>query len=52
MELAARQNGREITVRLDGGELRVVTRQYTGEVFSAGDRVRVSSAESVTRVTH
>ena len=48
----AKRNGVEITVRLDNGDLRAITQAATGEVFQAGDRVRLLSSAGVTRVTH
>ncbi len=49
---AAKRNGVEITVRLDNGDLRAITQAATGEVFQAGERVRLLSSGGVTRVTH
>lgn len=46
------RDGLEITVRLDNGDLRAITQESTGEVFNAGDRVRLLSGGGVTRVTH
>jgi outer membrane lipoprotein SlyB len=43
--------GLEIAVRLDGGRL-ILVLQPDGEVFKAGERVRVLSGERTTRVTH
>ena len=48
----ATQNGLEITVRLDNGDMRAITQTATGEVFQAGERVRLLSSGGVTRVTH
>src|SRR5471030_1079192 len=48
----ATQNGLEITVRLDNGDMRAITQTATGEVFHAGERVRLLSSGGVTRVTH
>ena len=48
----AKRAGVEITVRLDNGDLRAITQSATGEVFQAGDRVRLLSSAGVTRVTH
>ncbi|PMS34585.1 outer membrane lipoprotein SlyB [Trinickia symbiotica] len=48
----AKKNGVEITVRLDNGDLRAITQAATGEVFQAGERVRLLSSGGVTRVTH
>ena len=48
----AKRAGVEITVRLDNGDLRAITQAATGEVFQAGDRVRLLSSAGVTRVTH
>ncbi|MBN3789213.1 glycine zipper 2TM domain-containing protein [Burkholderia sp. Bp8963] len=45
-------NGVEITVRLDNGDLRSITQAASGEVFRAGERVRLLSSGGVTRVTH
>ena len=49
---AAVKNGLEITVRLDNGDMRAITQTATGEVFQAGERVRLLSSGGVTRVTH
>ena len=46
------KSGVEITVRLDNGDLRAITQTATGELFRAGDRVRLLSSGGVTRVTH
>ena len=43
--------GLEITVKLDNGELRAIT-QEADETFHPGERVRLLSANGVTRVTH
>jgi outer membrane lipoprotein SlyB len=43
--------GLEITVKLDNGELRAIT-QEADEAFHPGERVRLLSANGVTRVTH
>ncbi|MGN6669087.1 MAG: glycine zipper 2TM domain-containing protein [Trinickia sp.] len=48
----AKRAGVEITVRLDNGDLRAITQSATGELFQAGDRVRLLSSAGVTRVTH
>ena len=48
----AKRTGIEVTVRLDNGDLRAITQSATGEVFQAGDRVRLLSSAGVTRVTH
>jgi outer membrane lipoprotein SlyB len=45
-------DGLEITVRLDNGDMRAITQSATGEIFRAGDRVRLLSSGGVTRVTH
>lgn len=45
-------NGVEITVRLDNGDLRSITQAASGEMFRAGERVRLLSSGGVTRVTH
>jgi outer membrane lipoprotein SlyB len=39
-------------VRLDNGDLRAITQSATGEIFRAGERVRLLSSGGVTRVTH
>jgi outer membrane lipoprotein SlyB len=49
---AAMRDGVEITVRLDNGDMRAITQTNTGEVFNAGDRVRLLSSGGITRVTH
>ena len=46
------RDGLEITVRLDNGDMRAITQSATGEVFTAGDRVRLLSSGGSTRVTH
>ncbi|WP_109482238.1 glycine zipper 2TM domain-containing protein [Paraburkholderia sp. C35] len=48
----AMRDGVEITVRLDNGDLRAITQSATGEIFRAGERVRLLSSGGVTRVTH
>lgn len=48
---ASNRAGFEITVRLDGGELRAIT-QPADEMFRPGDRVRLLSNGYTTRVTH
>ena len=48
----ATRDGAELTVRLDNGDLRAITQEQTGEVFRAGDRVRLLSSGGTTRVTH
>lgn len=48
----AKRAGVEITVRLDNGDLRAITQSATGEMFQAGDRVRLLSSAGVTRITH
>ncbi|WJF89897.1 glycine zipper 2TM domain-containing protein [Paraburkholderia bonniea] len=48
----AMRNGVEITVRLDNGDIRAITQTATGEIFRAGERVRLLSSGGVTRVTH
>jgi outer membrane lipoprotein SlyB len=50
-EGATRKNGLEITVKLDGGELRAIV-QEADEVFKPGERVRLLNTGGVTRVTH
>ena len=46
------RDGVEITVRLDNGDMRAITQSATGEIFIAGERVRLLSDSGVTRVTH
>jgi outer membrane lipoprotein SlyB len=48
----AMRDGLEITVRLDNGDIRAITQTSTGEIFQAGDRVRLLSSGGTTRVTH
>ncbi|CCD40816.1 Outer membrane lipoprotein [Candidatus Paraburkholderia kirkii UZHbot1] len=48
----AMKNGLEIIVRLDNSDLRTITQTSNGEVFQAGERVRLLSSGGVTRVTH
>ena len=50
-EGVTRQNGIEITVRLDSGRLIAIT-QAADESFRVGDRVRVLSGGGTTRVSH
>ena len=50
-EVVTRQNGIEITVKLDSGRMIAVT-QAADETFNVGDRVRVLSGGGTTRVTH
>ena len=49
-ERVTRKDGLEITVRLEGGELRAIT-QEADEVFKPGERVRLLSGGGVTRVS-
>jgi outer membrane lipoprotein SlyB len=46
-----KQEGLEITVRMDNGELRAIV-QAADEQFRPGDRVRLLSGTGGTRVTH
>lgn len=46
------KTGVEITVRLDNGQMTAVVQESAGEVFRAGDRVRLLSGAGGTRVTH
>ncbi len=48
---ANKQNGLEITVRLENGEMRAIV-QTADEVFQPGERVRILSSGGVSRVTH
>ena len=50
-EAITRQDGVEITVRLDSGRLLAIT-QAADEEFRVGDRVRILSGHGATRVTH
>lgn len=50
-EAITRQEGLEITVRLDSGRVIAVT-QAADEQFNPGDRVRVLTGGNTTRVTH
>ena len=50
-EAITRQDGLEITVKLDSGRMIAVT-QAADENFNVGDRVRVLTGGGVTRVTH
>lgn len=47
----AKKPGLEITVRLDNGDLRAITQSVDGEMFYAGERVRLLSSGGITRVT-
>ena len=46
-----RQNGVEITIKLDTGNYVAIT-QAADEVFKPGERVRILSGSGTTRVTH
>ena len=48
---ATRQNGFEITIKLDDGKYIAIT-QAADEVFKPGERVRILSGGGATRVTH
>jgi outer membrane lipoprotein SlyB len=48
----AMRDGIEITVQLDNGDIRAIVQSATGEIFQAGDRVRLLSSGGTTRVTH
>lgn len=50
-EAITRQDGLEITVKLDSGRVLAIT-QGADEAFSVGDRVRVLTGGGTTRVTH
>lgn len=50
-EAITRQDGLEITVKLDSGRILAIT-QGADEDFRVGDRVRVLSGGGSTRVTH
>jgi outer membrane lipoprotein SlyB len=47
----SKQEGLEITVRMDNGEMRAIV-QAADEQFRPGDRVRLLSGTGGTRVTH
>lgn len=50
-EAITRQDGVEITVKLDSGRMIAIT-QAADETFRVGDRVRVLTGGGATRVTH
>jgi outer membrane lipoprotein SlyB len=50
-EAITKQDGLEITIKLDSGHLIAIT-QAADEEFRVGDRVRVLSGGGTTRVTH
>lgn len=50
-EGVTRKTGVEITVKLDSGQLTAVVQEDAGEGFRPGDRVRLLSGGSGTRVT-
>lgn len=50
-EATTRQNGVEITVRLDGGRVIAVVQADEGETFRAGDRVRILESGDQIRVS-
>jgi outer membrane lipoprotein SlyB len=50
-QVATRQTGLEITIKLDGGRLIAIT-QAADESFRPGDRVRVLSDGGLSRVSH
>jgi len=50
-EIGTRKTGLEITVKLDGGTLVAVT-QEADETFKPGERVRIVSDGTTSRVTH
>lgn len=50
-EIGTRKTGLEITVKLDGGKLVAIT-QEADETFRPGDRVRIVSDGTTSRVTH
>ena len=50
-EVGTRKAGLEITVKLDGGRLVAVT-QEADEAFRPGERVRIISDGTTSRVTH
>lgn len=50
-EVGTRKTGLEITVKLDGGKLVAIT-QEADEAFKPGERVRIISDGSTSRVTH
>lgn len=50
-QAGTKQEGVEITVKLEGGKLIAIT-QAADERFNVGDRVRILSGGGVTRVSH
>lgn len=50
-QVGTKQEGVEITVKLEGGKLIAIT-QAADERFNIGDRVRILSGGGVTRVSH
>lgn len=48
---ASKQEGLEITVRLENGELRSIVQAADGQQFQTGERVRLLSGAGGTRVT-
>ena len=50
-EVGTRKTGLEITVKLDGGKLVAIT-QEADEAFRPGERVRIISDGTTSRVTH
>ncbi len=50
-EIGTRKTGLEITVKLDGGKLVAIT-QEADEAFRPGERVRIISDGTTSRVTH
>ncbi|MFY9328732.1 MAG: glycine zipper 2TM domain-containing protein [Georgfuchsia sp.] len=48
---ATKQNGVEITIKLENGSYTAIT-QAADEVFKPGERVRILSGSGATRVTH
>jgi outer membrane lipoprotein SlyB len=47
----SKQEGLEITVRLDNGELRAIVQAADGQQFQPGERVRLLTGAGGTRVT-
>ncbi|MDR3158400.1 MAG: glycine zipper 2TM domain-containing protein [Zoogloeaceae bacterium] len=50
-EAVTREQGIEITIRLDNGEYRAVVQSDDGENFQPGERVRLVKGSNATRIT-
>lgn len=49
-QIGTRKDGIEITVRLDNGSLVAITQEADATTFNPGDRVRILSSGSISRV--